>query len=767
MKHKNYFYTIIYKLNKYDRKNLIFIFFIIFCFFLIFELFFYTVFDYTFYKGLADKQQIWEVTVPVTRWTIYFKWDNPTIVWTSLNLYDIAVDPTSVWDKLKLSNFLTDIVYKELCDSEITDYSTDCYDNILNFLRLIEIEDFINEKDYIKNLIFNRLKSKIYQKKVTSVYVDKDLNDNHINILKNSWISWLYITNNRLYINPEEISNTELVINFLNELLLIDKDKLQKLVIKRDLRYVPIINKISISVWEEIKKYLSDESITIKKWFLDQKNSIWRFIILTPMPHRYYPEKKVASQLVWFVDNAWVWNYWIEWYFDDILKWNNWKITSRKDIKWRIINPIWLKKGDFIWEWVKVFSTIDRNIQNKVENILKNWVKKYRANKWSIVVMQPKTWEIIAMANYPTYNLNEYSDIYEIEKVRFSKYPDPKIDLLWIPVFVKDSDNWTKFYYDSKEIFLREATRDELWDIALVKYKYKNDFWPEIYRNDIISSLYEPGSIMKAITLAIWIDTWEINWYDMYIDKWEVNIGDFTISNVSDKCLWYHSFAHALNYSCNVWMIRVVQKLWNVLLYQYLNDFGFSKKTWISLSWEVTSEIKHWERWSMAQLLTTSYWLWISITPLQMASAYSVLANWGLYMKPRIIDHIDFQNGKTIQYKDEIIRRVIKKSTSDTITSMLNSSINEWVAKVWNVPGYSLAWKTWTSQITFKWIYEKWIWSTVWSYAWYWPIQDPEFVIVVKLDRPRTNEYWGWTSSYLFKETAEYLLDYYWIPKKN
>ena len=136
-------------------------------------------------------------------------------------------------------------------------------------------------------------------------------------------------------------------------------------------------------------------------------------------------------------------------------------------------------------------------------------------------------------------------------------------------------------------------------------------------------------------------------------------------------------------------------------------------------------------------------------------------------MKPRIVDFIEFPNWKIIKFKDEIVKRVIKKSTSDLMNSMLNSSINDWVAKNWNVEWYSLAWKTWTSQIPYKWKYEKWIWSTIASFAWYWPIQDPKFVIVVKLERPRVSEYWWATSAFLFKETAEYLLDYYWIPKNN
>ena len=301
------------KIWSYDKKNSIFVFFLFCTLIIVWKLFSYTVLNYDFYSSLADNQQIWEVTVPVTRWTIYSEKANTTIIGTSLNLYDIAVDPQSIWDKLKLTNYLTNLVYKEICynkDSEV------CYNNVLKFLRLVEIEDFNTEQDYIKNLIFWRLKEKIYQEKVTSVFIDKELNEDKINLIKSSWLKWLYIINDYLYVNPEEINNSEYTINLLVDVLAYDKEKIIQLIRKRNLRYVPIINKISILVWEEIKTYLEEEEIAIKKWILEDEKSIWNFFILTPMPHRFYPESDVASQIIWFVDNAWVGHYWIEWYFN-------------------------------------------------------------------------------------------------------------------------------------------------------------------------------------------------------------------------------------------------------------------------------------------------------------------------------------------------------------------------------------------------------------------------------------------------------------------
>lgn len=769
MKKKSYIKSILdmqrikSQFKSFSKVHVIALFFFLSALIIIWKMFSYTVFDYSFYSTLADNQQIWKVVVPVTRWTIYSSWERETVLWTSLNLYDIAIDPQMEWDKARLAIFLKDLVYKQICYLKS---KNECEDNLLKFLKVLEIENFDNSESFVKNLLFEKMKEKLSQIKVTSVFLDQELNSQQLTRVINLWIPWIYPSGNYIYANPEEISNLEYVSEQLSYILTFTKEDLEYLLRKRELRYIPIINKVSIHVSEYLKDFLYDENTAIDKWLLDSEKSISNFFIMTPKPNRFYPENSVAAQVIWFVDNDWVWQYGIEWQFNNILKWNNWQIVSRKDILWRIIDPISLEQEDLIWEWVEIVTTIDRNIQKKVEWILESWVKEYKANKWTVVIMNPQTWEVISMANYPSYNLNDYGDVYELEKVRYSKYPDPKIDLLWFPVFVEDTEIWTKFFYDSKEIYLREASRDELWDIALVKYKYKNDFGAQVYKNDAISALYEPGSIMKALTVAIWIDTWEINQYSMYNDKWELTIDNFTIKNVSDKCLWYNSFAHALNYSCNVWMIRIVQRVWKVLLYQYFNDFWFNDVTGINLFWEVYSQIKPWEKWSQAQLLTSSYWLWVSVTPLQMAAAYSVLANGGIYIKPRILNEIRFPDGKMVKYKKEEVRRVIKESTSDIITKMLVSSASEWVALNWNVEWYSVAWKTWTSQIPYKWSYEEWQWSTIWSYAWFWPAEDPQFVIIVKLDRPRTNEYWGSTSSFIFKDIASYLFDYYWIPKK-
>jgi cell division protein FtsI/penicillin-binding protein 2 len=304
-------------------------------------------------------------------------------------------------------------------------------------------------------------------------------------------------------------------------------------------------------------------------------------------------------------------------------------------------------------------------------------------------------------------------------------------------------------------------------DYEKTKYIYKNDFGAGVYKNDAISWVYEPWSIMKALTVAIGIDTGEIKAYDFYNDVWSVTIDNFKISNVDKKCLGYNTFTHALAFSCNVWMIRIVQKVWKALMHKYFTDLGFSQTTGITLDGEVSSKIDPYEKWPTSKLLTTSYGLWISVTPLQMASAYATIASGGVYMKPYIVDSITYNDGKQVVYEPEPIRRVLKESTAETVIDMLVYSVDKWVAKNGAVEWYSVAWKTGTAQIAYRGKYEEWVASTNGSFAGFAPAEDPKFVILVKLERPRTSQY-GWaTSSHIFSEITSELLEYYGIPKKS
>lgn len=743
---------------KYPREYYIFIAFFAFALVIIYKLFYFTVLNHDYYQTLADNQQTSKTKNEIPRWNIFSS--NENIIATTVSLDDLAIDPALEWNKDKLSNFLQDIVFEEICYLQTKEK---CKNNLEKFVWVLSLDDFKYEDNYVKTKILEKIKSKINQTKLTQTLVKQDLTKEQIFEIEKLNLSWLYINWTNLYVNPEEIIDRDFFAWKIYNIINFDKNELFHLIRKRELRYAPILNKISITASEKIKSKIKEEKDSLSKWFIKKEDLIWNFIILSPSWHRYYPEKDMASNIMWYVDWEWNWRYWIEWYYDNILKGQVGNKFSKKDILWRPIDPIW-EYESISTPWADITLTIDRNIQKAVEEIIDEDLASYRANSISVVIMNPKTWEILAMASNPRYDPNDIWSVFELEKVNYNKFPNPYTDLLWSRVFAIDNIKWQEFLYNGKKIFLRELQREEYTDNKLEKFVFKNKKWPWVYKNDIIQDLYEPWSIFKPIVMARAIDSWEMNRYDMYKDDWYIKIDNFKIKNVSSQCLWYNTFQNAMNFSCNVWMIRIVQKIWPSIFSKYIESFWIWRKTWIDLEWEVFWRMSPYERWSKAQLFTTSFGQWITATVLQMASVYSTIANWWIYYKPQIVKSIKFEWWKEIINSPIATHRVIKESTSKTMIKVLVEWVDKWVAKNGWVKWYSIAWKTWTAQIAYKWRYESWEASTMWFYAWFGPAEDPKFAMVVKIERPRSSIY-GWeTVAKTYSKIASYLLKYYTIP---
>lgn len=172
------------------------------------------------------------------------------------------------------------------------------------------------------------------------------------------------------------------------------------------------------------------------------------------------------------------------------------------------------------------------------------------------------------------------------------------------------------------------------------------------------------------------------------------------------------------------------------------------------------------------QFFTMSFGQGINMTMLQMAAAYSVLANGGVYMQPYIVESIEYPDGRVIPTVPIPLRRVIKEETSKTITAMLVDGAQNGFAAKGSVPGYAIAGKTGTSQIPYRGTYEniyfkKEVGHTTTSYGGYAPAYNPKFVMIVRFERPRTSAHAEQTAAAVFAEAAAYLLNYYKIPKNQ
>ncbi len=748
---------------KFPREYYVFAFFWVFISLIIAKLFSFTVINNTYYKELANKQQTSKTLVQISRWNIYSNNEKWKVLATSVDLNNLAIDPSIEWDSEKLIPFLSDVIYSEICYLKS---KNQCKKWLQKFMWVLNIFDFKMNESYVKEKLTATLNQLISQKKLTSVILKENLTVEEIFELEKLKLAWVYINWVNLYVNPEEIMDENFVATKIVSITKDNFEDVKFLIRKRVKKYLPLLSKISISTSEMIKQKLDEEKQAYMRWFIPQKSLVAPFIILSSQWNRYYPENDMASTIIWFVDNEWEWNYGVEWYFSDILKWKNLNTYSKKDIMGRLIEPMSLEDQTNL-AWANITLTIDRNIQKAIEEIIDVDLETYRANSISVVIMDPKTWAIIAMATNPRFDPNNPWEAYELEKVTYLKYPNPTTDLLWARVLAVDNSQWKEYLYNSKKLYLREISREELWDQKLDKYVFTNKKWGWIYKNDIIQDLYEPGSIFKPIVFAAAIDTGEMTRNDMYKDEWFIQIDNFKIKNVSSQCLWYNTFQNAMNYSCNVWMIRISQKIGASIFYKYIDSFWIGKPTWINLEWEVFWRLEPYEKWSRAQLFTTSFWQWITATVLQMASVYSVIANGWIYYKPQIVKSIEFGNGKKIVNKSEATHRVLKETTAKTMREVLVDSVVHGVAKNGWVPWYNVAWKTWTAQIAYKWKYESWEASTMGFYAWFAPAEDPKFVMIVKVERSRSSIFWWETVARTFSRISEYLFNYYWIPPKT
>lgn len=750
-----------------NRVRIVFFAFVLFAFIIIWTTFKYTVLEYSYYKELADKQQMVMVKNPVSRGTIYSNNRPEWVFATNTDLSDLAIDPQEVGSKEKLELFLTDMVFEDICSRLIDDR---CVENLFDYLRQVSDDNFIATNESVKNKIREDIHRKITKEFIDSVIVKENLNEKEIREL-GSLTEWsgssFGIINNSLYVDPTGIHNKDAIVMQLMDILSLSKEELDYKLSKRKVRYVRILRKMNLSTRDMIDNRIETEKINIAQWRMLDTESIFHFFILEANPTRFYPEKNMGGQIVGFVDNENEGKYGIEGYFNEELKGKEGEHITKKDISGRTIGSFDLGERKMV-NGTDIKLTIDRNIQKEVTKILSEGIKEFRANKGSVVIMDPKTGAIVSMVSYPDFDPNNFGDVYELEKVSYSKYPNPNFDLLGIPLFVEDSEKWVSILVGKKKISLRAATEAEIDNRAIVKYKYKNMFGPWVYETDPVTALYEPGSVFKAITMAIGIDTGDIKPTDTYVDKGFVTIDQYKIKNVSNECIGLHTYSHALDWSCNVGMIDIVQKIGKSLFYKYINDFGFGRKTNITLEWEAFGRIDPYEKWARVKLFTMAFWQGITATVLQMAAAYSALANGWIYMQPYIVDSLTLADGTIVKNTPTPLRRVIKEDTSKKIIAMLTEGAKIGFAKKWWVDGYDVAGKTGTSQIAAKGKYEVGeAGHTITSYGGFAPASNPKFVMIVKIERPRSAQYSETTSSAVFSKIAKYLFNYYEIPKNE
>lgn len=467
----------------------------------------------------------------------------------------------------------------------------------------------------------------------------------------------------------------EKIATALSNIFLLDYENILKKVSKRS------------SIETIIKKVDKEKADELRVWM--QNNNITTGINIDEDTKRYYPFNNLASQVIGFCgsDNQGLDG--IEALYDKILKGSTGKITKLRDARGGDIN-------DTSEEYVKAVNgddlilTIDSTIQGIAEKYLKEaCIDNKCTDGGNIIVMNPKNGDILALAGYPNYNLNEpYS---------------PNTDEL-----------------------------KSVWDTLSQEDKTKN--MQAMWRNKAVSDTYEPGSTFKLVTASASLEE-----KIAQVDK----AGEFCctggieVAGVRMKCWRYYrphgseSLRQALMNSCNPVFIGLGQKLGVHTYYSYLEKFGFLRKTGIDLPGEAGSIFLKEEKVGPVELGTIAFGQRFEVTPIQMVTMVSTIANGGTYIQPRVVKAtID---GKTGERKEvEVIKkdRVISEETAQNVLSMMESVVADGTGRNSQVKGYRIGGKTGTSEDGVN------TGKYVTSFIGVAPISDPSVAVLITLYNP-------------------------------
>lgn len=782
---KNLYYKNIFAGLPKEIKLLIFFGLILFLLFL--RLFYLQVVKSEHYQNILYSQHYTQSLLKAKRWNIYLtneSWKRINLT-ENVDLYTIYVDPEFVKDKDRFINVVAPVLYTHFCVINWLEEptKTECINNIEKFTwkKVLQEKEWIfymswSESEYtIDTTKINDLNKWIienYSKQDWISYISTRLReliktwyreknylwffekDEFLESLKRANLPYIFQNKNYVYIVPDKVWNIKESSRELLSMMRFywyshTEEDLKLLMSPRKIRYVKLISNVN----SEIAKIIKDLKV---EYYEDtiERIPLLHWIGLEKYERRIYPYWSFLSHVLWYVDKNWDPFYGLEKYYDTYLRWKDWKLI------WLSVPWIWniwsnsIEMSEPI-DWSDIYLTINMALQERVEEITKYYYNELNPDSISVLVMDPDNWKIRSSYTYPNFDPNNYDEVY---KIRPLWYDDRNLidddTYLDIPILLLTGDKLTI------------ATYDERKDPFLEKYIFKNTYWPNVFVDKNIAFPYEPWSIFKTFTLWIWLDSDQIWLYDLYEDEWSVDVWPYTISNIHKECLWTNTFLNSLEWSCNVWMVRIAQRIWRYVYYNYLQKIWFWKNTWIELFWEDPWSIPALNRYSKARFFNNSFWQWILTTPIQLAVWYSALLNWWYLVKPTIIEKVyDKSKWEMIDNNKQIKARIFKKSTVEDIKEALFKVVDEWDLKTMKIDWYSIWWKTWTSQIAFKWKYQQWEWWTNGSFVGMTTKEDLRYVIMIQVRRPRANQWWSGTAWKIFKTIAKTIIENEWIIK--
>lgn len=488
-----------------------------------------------------------------------------------------------------------------------------------------------------------------------------------------------------------------------------------------ELEYDEVYKKVTSknSIQTIVKKVEEDKIEKLKQWM--NENEIYAGINIDTDTKRYYYYNNLASNLIGFCgdDNQGLAG--IEYYWDSTLSGTPGKITTAQDAAQDIIsnddeNYIPAENGS------NITLTIDINIQTIAEKYLKQAVYDNNCERGgTIIIMDPSTGDILAMASYPDYDLNTP--------------------------------------------FTPNSTLAESWDS--LSASAKSAALQGMWKNTAVSNTYEPGSVFKVLVSAIALEE------NLVSTDTAGNfrcIGYENIYGTEIDCAkksghGYQSLREALENSCNPAFMQLGEKIGKETLYKYFEAFGLFGRTGIATAGEAIGNFHDIENLGPVELATVSFGQRFTITPLQMITSVCAIANDGILMEPRIVKSIENTDTGTITtIEPKEVRQVVSAQTAEKVRSMMESVVVDGGGKYGQVRGYNVGGKTGTSEPAPGKEEEGFVASFL-AIA---PVENTKVAVLLTLyDPDESNNYGGQIAAPVVSQVLSEVLPYLEIPSND
>ena len=539
--------------------------------------------------------------------------------------------------------------------------------------------------------------------------------DANMNVLaSSSTVETVFIDPNEIAEQMKQPENSNLldqIARGLGEILDVEPSFVYEQAADKQYRYKVIKRKISEELADEVRAFISENSITGVYLETDLK--------------RYYPNSSLAAQALGFVSSDNNGSEGLEAYYNEELSGTAGKVVTSKGNYGSEMLYTYEKYYDAS-DGSSLITTIDSTVQAYVEKNLQNAIDKYDIKNGAFcIVMDVNTGEIKAMATLGSYDPNNYLEIYD----------DTTALLL-------ENERAAALALPEASAAYEAAIETYKQDVAAARMAQ--------WRDRCVSDGYEPGSTFKLITLASALDSGAVTLNDsFYCGGQEKFTGREQILNCWKSAgHGAQTTAQALGNSCNIAFGHIGLRMGGDTFYDYLKSFGVMEKTGVDLPGEASGlfyERKYLNdpaNYGTSYLITSSFGQSFRITPMQLVRAVAAIVNGGYVLEPYIVSEVVDADGNTVEKNEKtVLRQVISQQTSETMRTLMEQVVTEGTASAARTPGYRVGGKTGTSEKLDE--YDEngqQVKDKIVSFVGVAPIDDPKYVVLVALDTPAYSE---------------------------